>query len=217
LKTFLTQIEPVLPLTPDPPVICFWKSIECKDYEVSKNRNLESVSAKNEFIFFLSPRAFPPAADTLGPPISCGQKKRFLVVARLSAHPQARLPSPYSQIPAPEARATTQARFPSRYCSRSTRSRRRRTPIWAPRRKLLCCPRHRPAPTHTRRCHRFGCCPRRAAIGTAAASRGHRCTHNESATFGGFAQVTIAEEGCRSDRGDAAALYDIVNAYSFKA
>jgi hypothetical protein len=163
-------------------------------------------------IFFVTER-FSTSRGHAGPTYLVRTKKRFLVVARLSAHPQARLPSPYSQIPAPEARATTQARFPSRYCSRSTRSRRRRTPIWAPRRKLLCCPRHRPAPTHTRRCHRFGCCPRRAAIGTAAASRGHRCTHNESATFGGFAQVTIAEEGCRSDSGDAAALYDIVNAY----
>jgi hypothetical protein len=34
LKTFLTQIGPTLPLTPDPPVIYFWKWIGWKDYEV---------------------------------------------------------------------------------------------------------------------------------------------------------------------------------------
>jgi hypothetical protein len=49
LKTFLTQIGVALPLTPDPPVVCFWKSIGWKDYEVLKNRNLESESARNEF------------------------------------------------------------------------------------------------------------------------------------------------------------------------
>jgi hypothetical protein len=53
LEIFLTQIGPTLPLTTDPPVICFWKWIGWKDYEVPKNRNLESVSAKK--IFFFSP------------------------------------------------------------------------------------------------------------------------------------------------------------------
>jgi hypothetical protein len=47
LKIFLTQIGPALPLTPDAPVICFWKWIGWKDYKVPKNRNLESVSAKS--------------------------------------------------------------------------------------------------------------------------------------------------------------------------
>jgi hypothetical protein len=36
LKTFLTQIGFVLPLTPDPTVICFLKWIMWKDYEVQK-------------------------------------------------------------------------------------------------------------------------------------------------------------------------------------
>jgi hypothetical protein len=36
LKSFLTQIGPVLPLTPDSPVICFWKWIGWNDYEVQK-------------------------------------------------------------------------------------------------------------------------------------------------------------------------------------
>jgi hypothetical protein len=49
LKTFRTQIGPALPLTPDPPVICFWKWIGRKDYKVPKNCNLESVSTKNNF------------------------------------------------------------------------------------------------------------------------------------------------------------------------
>jgi hypothetical protein len=58
LKTFLTQIRPTLPLTPDPPVICFWKWIRWNDYEVPKNRNLENASAKNE-IFFSPTRHIP--------------------------------------------------------------------------------------------------------------------------------------------------------------
>jgi hypothetical protein len=57
LKTFLTQIGPVLPLMSDPPIICFWKWIGWKDYEVLKNRNLESVSAKkNKILFSPHPR-----------------------------------------------------------------------------------------------------------------------------------------------------------------
>jgi hypothetical protein len=51
LKTFLTQITLALPLTPDPPVVSFWKWIWWKDYEVPKNRNLERVSAKNKLFF----------------------------------------------------------------------------------------------------------------------------------------------------------------------
>jgi hypothetical protein len=53
LKVFLTRIGPVLPLTPDPLVICFWKWIGWKDYKVPKNRNLESVSAKKWILFSL--------------------------------------------------------------------------------------------------------------------------------------------------------------------
>jgi hypothetical protein len=56
LKTFLTQIGFILPLTPDPPVICFWKWIRWKDYELPKNRNLENVSAKNEIFFSPTPQ-----------------------------------------------------------------------------------------------------------------------------------------------------------------
>jgi hypothetical protein len=62
LKTFLTQIGPALPLMSDPPVICFWKWIRWKDYEVPKNRNLESVSAK--IIMFLLPKGCLPTCCT---------------------------------------------------------------------------------------------------------------------------------------------------------
>jgi hypothetical protein len=58
LKTFVTQIEPALPLTSDPPVKCFWNWIRWKYYEVPKDRNLESVSAKNRTFF--SPTALLP-------------------------------------------------------------------------------------------------------------------------------------------------------------
>jgi hypothetical protein len=66
LKTFLTQFGLILPLTPDPPVVCFWKWIKWKDYKVQKNRNLESVSAKNEF--FLTHITLPTHVPSSGPP-----------------------------------------------------------------------------------------------------------------------------------------------------
>jgi hypothetical protein len=71
LKTFLTQIGPVLPLTSDPPVTCFWKWIGWKDYDVPKNRNLESVPDKNEILFSPHPRIptllYPQRAPTSFP------------------------------------------------------------------------------------------------------------------------------------------------------
>jgi hypothetical protein len=66
LKTFLTQTGSTLPLTSDPPVICFWKWIGWKDYEVPKNRNLESVSVKSE-LFFSPTRCIPTLCTHLGP------------------------------------------------------------------------------------------------------------------------------------------------------
>jgi hypothetical protein len=65
LKTFLTQIRPTLPLILDLPVMCFWKWIGWKDYDVPKNRNLGSVSAKNEYFF--SPVSPIPAPVPTGP------------------------------------------------------------------------------------------------------------------------------------------------------
>jgi hypothetical protein len=52
----------MVPLTSDPPIICFWKWIGWKDYEVPKNYNLKSVSAKNELFF--SPAPAVPAIHT---------------------------------------------------------------------------------------------------------------------------------------------------------
>jgi hypothetical protein len=46
----------------DPPIICFWKCIGWKDYEVPKNHNLESVSAKN--VMFFSPTPNLPTCGT---------------------------------------------------------------------------------------------------------------------------------------------------------
>jgi hypothetical protein len=64
LKTFFTQIRPALPLTPDPPVICFCKWIRWKDYEIPKNRILDSVSAKKLILFSPTPTlpacVYPP-------------------------------------------------------------------------------------------------------------------------------------------------------------
>jgi hypothetical protein len=59
LKTFFTQTGPSLPLMSDPPVIYFWKWIGWEDYRGPKNRNLESVSAKNA-ILLSPPRVYPP-------------------------------------------------------------------------------------------------------------------------------------------------------------
>jgi hypothetical protein len=63
LRTFLTQIGPAVPLTSDPPVVCFWEWIGWKDYEVPRIRNLESVSAKI-LIFFHHEVALPAAVPT---------------------------------------------------------------------------------------------------------------------------------------------------------
>jgi hypothetical protein len=77
LKTFLTQIGSTLPLTSDPPVICFWKWIGWKDYEVPKNHNLESVSVKNE-LFFSPTRCTPTLCTHLGPLFPSPRGKKFL-------------------------------------------------------------------------------------------------------------------------------------------
>jgi hypothetical protein len=58
LKTFLTQTGPAVPLTPDPPVICFWKWIYWKDYEVKKSQFGERFYQKNE-LFFSPTRCIP--------------------------------------------------------------------------------------------------------------------------------------------------------------
>jgi hypothetical protein len=51
LKTFVTQIQPALPLTPDPPVICYWKCIRWKDYEVLKITIWRALLPKKRIVF----------------------------------------------------------------------------------------------------------------------------------------------------------------------
>jgi hypothetical protein len=104
LKTFLTQIGPTLPLTLDPPIICFWKWIGWKDYEVQK-RNLESVSAKNYNLF--SPCACIPAHRT-HPPTTMSVP---VLTVRFVLFPS-RTPPPNSRLrPWPSA-ACSVSRFP---------------------------------------------------------------------------------------------------------
>jgi hypothetical protein len=61
LKTFLTQIGPTLPLMSDPPVICFWKWIGWKDYEVR-------ISAKKRNVFLTHSATTRPHVPAIGPP-----------------------------------------------------------------------------------------------------------------------------------------------------
>jgi hypothetical protein len=64
LKTFLTQIGPALPLTPDPPI----RLHDDQKAEMAVNRNLGSVSAKNLILFSHTPHLpipYPP-----GPPLA---------------------------------------------------------------------------------------------------------------------------------------------------
>jgi hypothetical protein len=119
LKTFLTQIGSTLPLTPDPLVICFWKWIWWKDYEVPKNHNLESVSAKNNFfshrdLFYPPLRTRPPFPvlhhANCSPPSAvaergkipsflvacCGSRQPPMPPSPLSPHRSPDLPSPLS-------------------------------------------------------------------------------------------------------------------------
>jgi hypothetical protein len=51
LKTFLTQIRSALPFTSDPPVICFWKWIGCKDYKNTKKSQFAERFCQNHIIF----------------------------------------------------------------------------------------------------------------------------------------------------------------------
>jgi hypothetical protein len=65
LKTFLTQIGSTIPLTPDPPVICFWKWIHGeRTMEYQKIAIWRAFLQKR--IFFSPHRTYPPAR-TSGP------------------------------------------------------------------------------------------------------------------------------------------------------
>ncbi|CAL5013916.1 unnamed protein product [Urochloa decumbens] len=145
--------------------------------------------------------------------------RRLSPSLRPPAHPQARLPSPYGQIPSPgggghHARSLSQPLFfsldslpPPPYADLASAAH-AAVPPSPP--SSSSDPPSQPPPT-------LGLPPRKA---------GHRRSHSDI-PFGGFAQlspplpppapvkreVTVAAEGCRSDGGDDAALYDLVNAY----
>jgi hypothetical protein len=92
LKTFLTQIGPVLPLTPDPPVKCFWKWIGWKVYEVPKNRNLGSISAKKLIILLPDPHLTHPIYP-------CPAKSRALhMISYLRRTPVQLQPNPSPRV-----------------------------------------------------------------------------------------------------------------------
>jgi hypothetical protein len=75
LKTFLTQIRPTLPLTPDPPVICFWKWIRWNDYEVPKKSKFGECFCQKRNFFLTHPThthpMYPPCQVSL--PCRCPQ------------------------------------------------------------------------------------------------------------------------------------------------
>nr|CAB3483709.1 unnamed protein product [Digitaria exilis] len=144
--------------------------------------------------------------------------RRLSPSLRPPAHPQPRLLSPYGQIPAPgggghHARSLSQPLFfsldslpPPPYADLAPA-----VPPSPPSSTSDPHHHHNPPPPQ------LGLPPRKA---------GHRRSHSDI-PFGGFAQlspplpppapvkreVTVASEGCRSDGGDEAAIYDLVNAY----
>ena len=144
--------------------------------------------------------------------------RRLSPSLRPPAHPQPRLPSPYAQIPAPgggdhHARSLSQPLFfsldplpPPPYADLGAAP--HAVPPSPP--SSSSDPQQQPPPP-------LGLPPRKGA---------HRRSHSDI-PFGGFAQlspplpppapvkreVTVAAEGCRSDGGDDAALYDLVNSY----
>jgi hypothetical protein len=114
LKTFLTQFRSALPLTSDPPVICFWKWIGWKDYKVPKKVQFrERFCQKTEknsprpflpaLVYLLSPRFpvlrhtnyYPPSAVAERGP--CGPRHPPLPPSPLSPH---RLPD-LPPVPSP--------------------------------------------------------------------------------------------------------------------
>jgi hypothetical protein len=66
-KTFLFQIGTALPLMTDPPVICFWKWIGWKDYEVPKKSQFRERFCQNDLLF--SPTAGIPNPIPAGPTV----------------------------------------------------------------------------------------------------------------------------------------------------
>jgi hypothetical protein len=95
LKTFLTQIAPALSLTSDPPVICFWKWIGCKDYEVPKNTIWRAFLPKTPNFFHRPSHTHPPIPAGPTPtthktrrPASCACRLTRPCRPFLQKHPQ---------------------------------------------------------------------------------------------------------------------------------
>jgi hypothetical protein len=120
LKIFLTKFGATLPLTLDPPVICFWKWIRWKDYGVPKNRNLEIVSAKNE-LFFSPTSCIPTLRTRVGPTPAYPESPSLTPLRdpRVAAHP----PAPCGAPRAPPPRCSPSVRaMPSPDCRNASPS-----------------------------------------------------------------------------------------------
>jgi hypothetical protein len=96
LKTFLTQIRSVLLLTPDSPIICFWRWIGWKDYGVKKSQFGECFRQKR--IVFLTTPAHTRALYPPDPPSATAQRTRPLardrkkILRTRRSHPKAGTP-----------------------------------------------------------------------------------------------------------------------------
>jgi hypothetical protein len=83
LKFFLTQIRSDLPLTSDPPIICFWKQIRWKTMRYQSKITIWRVFLKKRFIF-LTELACTRPPYPLGPhSVSSTRLSRFF----LPSHP----------------------------------------------------------------------------------------------------------------------------------
>jgi hypothetical protein len=74
------SFNPALPLTPDPPVTCFWEWITWKDYKVKKIAIWRVFVPKKIALFSHPPRSYPPYAHASGPrPPSRWSRPRFAI------------------------------------------------------------------------------------------------------------------------------------------
>jgi hypothetical protein len=126
LKTFHTQFRPALPLTPDPPVICYWQWIGWKDYEVQKIANWRYFCQKRHTFFTHTHPTRPgvPAGPTTRHPSHSGAVQEE---SRVRPAPVVRPPRRPTTLPRPSLPACvpTSTRFSQHHPSPS----RNATPI----------------------------------------------------------------------------------------